>query len=310
MKKLAKILCRALLTVTAVASLTVLASAIELKTGIGTVTTGLRLRAEANTSCDVLNVANAGDKVVVISEKDGWYLVDYNLQIGYMSAEYVDFSKTSESSLGVGRVAYDAVNVRSEPSSDSTYLTTIYAGNRVPITGFSYGWYRVNANGYTGYVRSDLLELVEAPSVNGSSSVSTASVSSSGAPAASSASVYDIIAYAKNFIGVPYVWGGTTPYGFDCSGFIQYVASHFGYTIGRTAQEQSGYGPYVSYGNLQAGDVIFFTNTYSSYDPITHVAIYIGDGNFIHCCNRGVTINNLSENYYGSRYYSAARIFR
>lgn len=307
MKKLAKVLCRALVTATAVASLTVLASAIELKTGIGTVTTGLRLRAEASASSNTLDVAEQGDKVFVLGEYDGWYRVQLDQQIGYMSAQYVDFTQACEVSLGVGRVAYEAVNVRSGPSTDTACLTTVYAGNRVSITGFSYGWYQVNANGYTGYIRSDLLEIVEGPSAGGNAAAVSVSA---GAPASSSAGVYDIIAYAKNFIGVPYAWGGTSPYGFDCSGFVQYVAAHFGYTIGRTAQEQSGYGPYVSYGNLQPGDVIFFTNTYYSWETITHVGIYIGDGNFIHCCNRGVTINNLSESYYGSRYYSAARIFR
>ena len=92
MRKLAKLLTTALLAVSIVASMIVGASAIELKTGIGIVeTNGLRLRAKPNTDAEILANAAYGDNVVIIREVDGWYLVDYNLQIGYMSADYITF---------------------------------------------------------------------------------------------------------------------------------------------------------------------------------------------------------------------------
>jgi cell wall-associated NlpC family hydrolase len=108
-------------------------------------------------------------------------------------------------------------------------------------------------------------------------------------------------------MGVPYVWGGTSPSGFDCSGFTQYVFRQCGYSINRTAAAQYSNGSYVSYDSLQAGDLVFFANTYAA-SGITHVGIYIGGGQFIHCANGGVKISSLSESYYSSRYYGARRI--
>lgn len=97
------------------------------------------------------------------------------------------------------------------------------------------------------------------------------------------------------------------PSGFDCSGFTQYVFRQCGYSINRTADAQYSNGSYVSYDSLQAGDLVFFANTYSA-SGITHVGIYIGGGEFIHAANGGVKISSLSESYYSSRYYGARRI--
>lgn len=127
------------------------------------------------------------------------------------------------------------------------------------------------------------------------------------APAYDSASSSDIVSVAKQYLGVPYVWGGTSPSGFDCSGFTQYVFKKCGYSLSRVASSQYGNGTAVSYSNLQAGDLVFFSGTYSA-SGITHVGIYIGGGQFIHAANGGVKITSLSMSYYASRYYGARRI--
>ena len=126
-------------------------------------------------------------------------------------------------------------------------------------------------------------------------------------PSYDSGSSSSIVSVAQNYMGVPYVWGGTSPSGFDCSGFTQYVFRQCGYSINRTADAQYSNGSYVSYDSLQAGDLVFFANTYSA-SGITHVGIYIGGGQFIHAANGGVKISSLSESYYSSRYYGARRI--
>ena len=126
-------------------------------------------------------------------------------------------------------------------------------------------------------------------------------------PSYDSGSSSSIVSVAQNYLGVPYVWGGTSPSGFDCSGFTQYVFRQCGYSINRTADAQYSNGSYVSYDSLQAGDLVFFANTYSA-SGITHVGIYIGGGQFIHAANGGVKISSLSESYYSSRYYGARRI--
>lgn len=107
-----------------------------------------------------------------------------------------------------------------------------------------------------------------------------------------------ILAYASNYLGVPYVWGGTTPAGFDCSGFVQYVFAHFGINLPRVSEDQQNVGKYVSRSDLQPGDLVFFGN------PATHVGIYVGNGNMIDAPHTGdvVKIQPLFSDFtYGRR---------
>lgn len=118
-------------------------------------------------------------------------------------------------------------------------------------------------------------------------------------------STHEIINYAHNFLGKPYVYGANGPNSFDCSGFTSYVFRHFGVTIPRTSQEQFGAGTLVAKSKLKAADLVFF-NTYSN---IGHVGIYIGNGDFIHAASSGsVKVSSLSEGYYNDRYAGARRL--
>lgn len=116
----------------------------------------------------------------------------------------------------------------------------------------------------------------------------------------------DIVKNAQKYMGVPYVWGGATPAGWDCSGFTQYVMKESGITIPRTAAEQFSKGVAVNKSDLQVGDMVFFT----TYKPgASHVGFYMGDDKFIHASSgaKEVTINSLSETYYADRYIGARR---
>ena len=115
-----------------------------------------------------------------------------------------------------------------------------------------------------------------------------------------------IIASSMDYLGVPYVFGGTSPYGFDCSGYVQYVFANAGISLPRTADVQFEVGTPVSTTELIPGDLVFFsTYTYGA----SHVGIYVGDGNFIHASSsNGVTISSLGQAYYSSRYIGARRI--
>ncbi|MGE5626735.1 MAG: NlpC/P60 family protein [Solirubrobacterales bacterium] len=118
---------------------------------------------------------------------------------------------------------------------------------------------------------------------------------SRGAAAVSSNS---IVAYAYNFMGRPYQWGGNGPNSFDCSGFTTYVYAHFGISLPRTSQEQQWTGSAVSYNNLQPGDLVFFGS------PAHHVGIYVGDGCYIHAPRTGdvIKISPLNRtDYSGAR---------
>lgn len=115
-----------------------------------------------------------------------------------------------------------------------------------------------------------------------------------------------IISNAMQYIGVPYVFGGTTPYGFDCSGYVQFIFAQAGISLPRTADAQYEVGIPVSISELIPGDAVFFTTyTYGA----SHVGIYVGDGNFIHASSsRGVTISSLSSAYYSTHYIGARRM--
>lgn len=298
--KLAKRLLTVLLAVSIIASTMVVgASAIELKTGIGIVeANGLRLRAKPNTDAEILANASYGDNVVIIREVNGWYLVDYNLVIGYMSKDYITFKERENVELGYGIVESGSVNLRAKPDVNSSLLATLATSETAYIIGFNCGWYKVQYEGQTGYIRSDLLALTEAPKYNSQLTVGSAPVVTTVGQ--------KIASYAQNFIGVPYVWGGTSPNGFDCSGFTQYVFKQMGYTLKRTAAQQLSCGTAVT--NLQVGDLVFFTNTYSTSAAASHVGIYIGNNMFIHAANGGVKITSLDQEYYAARYIGARRV--
>lgn len=112
---------------------------------------------------------------------------------------------------------------------------------------------------------------------------------------------------AHRFMGTPYVFGGTSESGIDCSGFTMRVFMMNGIKLPRTADVQYGVGSAVGRGKEEAGDLVFF----ETYCPgPSHVGIYLGGGNFIHASSsRGVTVANLSDSYFKSRYLGAKRVF-
>jgi hypothetical protein len=116
-----------------------------------------------------------------------------------------------------------------------------------------------------------------------------------------------IESHARDQLGVRYVWGGTTPSGFDCSGFMRYVFNKEGISLPRTTREQATVGKTVSKSNLEKGDLVFFNTSGSG---ISHAGIYIGNNNFIHSSSsRGVSIASVNDpHYWGSRYVTAKRV--
>lgn len=119
-------------------------------------------------------------------------------------------------------------------------------------------------------------------------------------------SVRRLISVAQKFIGVPYAFGGTTPSGFDCSGFVQYVARSSGVALPRMADEQYQMGHSVSRDQLRAGDLVFFS-TYES--GVSHSGIYLGYGRFISATSsRGVAIDSMNDGYWNSCYVGARRL--
>ncbi len=298
--------------------------------GIGFVTgSGLRLRNEANTNAKTVDTASKNEVVVVLSKQGEWYKVIYDLQEGYMHADYLKVSTAENAELGYGKVNVNSVNLRSGAGTSYSKVNLAKKGEKAYIIGVNNGWYKVIFDGSIGYVRSDYLDLTEVPyenksssnspkffrggksigttpsggSLNGSTGSNSGSTSSSGSNSASS----KIVAKAKQYLGVPYKWGGTTPSGFDCSGFVYYVLRSCGYNVSRTMTTMYSQGTPVAKSNLQPGDVVFFQNTYKA--GLSHVGIYVGDGQFIHAPSSGkvVSYSNLYTDYYIAHYYGAVR---
>lgn len=114
-----------------------------------------------------------------------------------------------------------------------------------------------------------------------------------------------VVDSARKYLGTPYVWGGTSPSGFDCSGFVQYVLAENGKSIPRTSQEQFASGQAVDKSQLQAGDLVFYD--WSGGTEATHVGIYEGNGKMIHAPHSGDVVKEVDFNSYGQNVYLGAR---
>ena len=262
-----------------------------------------------------------------MSKEGEWYKVIYDLQEGYMHSDYLDVRTTGNAELGYGKFNHSGVNVRKDATTSSSSLTKGSKGDKAYIIGIKDGWYKVIYSDVIGYVRSDYLDLTEAPYENKSSSKSPkffrggestgvepspealgGSSSNSGSAESTGKVTGDqIVAKAKQYLGVPYEWGGTDPSGFDCSGFVYYVFRSLGLSISRTQATMYKQGNPISKDELKPGDLVFFQNTYK--EGISHVGIYVGDGQFIHSPSSGKVVSyaDLYSNYYIEHYYGAAR---
>ncbi|MBD8005758.1 C40 family peptidase [Bacillus norwichensis] len=125
------------------------------------------------------------------------------------------------------------------------------------------------------------------------------------ASAAAKPSGSAIVKESKKHLGVRYLYGGTTPKGFDCSGFTSYTFKKKKVKLPRTAAEQYKKGKSVSKKNLKAGDLVFFKTT--SKTKISHVGIYVGNNKFIHSAGKGVSVTSINDPYYWKSKYAGAR---
>lgn len=283
----------ALLGTVLTAMCTIGASAATL--GAGTVTAdALRLRSTPATEGEILATVSSGTSVVVLDEaEDGWYKVNYNSVEGYMSSEYLEVATKVETDLGYGKVDADGstLNMRAGASTSFDSLCSIPSGTVLELEGIYDGWYKVTYAGNTGYVSSDYITITTEPVTSSSSAMGE-----------------QIVALAKQYLGTPYVLGGNGPSSFDCSGFTKYIYAQFGYSLNRTATDQLQNGVSISRDELQPGDLVFFK--YNTSKPVSHVGIYIGNGEFIHAStNRYVVqIDQMNSGHYDNVYVYARRI--
>lgn len=297
--------------------------------GIGFVTaSSLILRAGPSTDSAVLGSAPRNDVVVIVSKHGQWYKVIHNLKEGYMHGDYLKVQNPGNSELGYGKITGYGVNLRSGPSTDHKVVTTGTKGNTAYILGLENGWYRVIFGSNICYIRSDFLALTQYPYENNASpnsplfyrggkstgtEPSAEALYGSGSNNGNDATTpkisgQQVVDFAKKFLGTPYKWAGTTPAGFDCSGFVYYVFNSLGYKMPRMIEDMNKQGTYVAKANLKPGDIVIFQNTYAS--GLSHVGIYVGDGKFIHSPNSRSVVSyaDLNSTYYTNHYYGARRI--
>ena len=269
--------------------------------------TSVNLRSEANTSSSILAELKNGTAVTVVSTANGWCKVTYSGKTGYIKQDYVsttgsasNTSNNTSASTGTAATVKcsSTVNFRSAASTSSTVLGELKNGTSVTVLSTSNGWSKVSYAGKTGYISADYLV---------SASTGTAITPSNTAASVSiSAKRQSVLNYAAQFLGVPYVYGGSTPSGFDCSGFTSYVFKNTVGSIPRVAQAQYDATTRVSKDNLLPGDLVFFGSSTSS---ISHVGIYVGNNQFIHAPSTGdvVKYSSLSGTY-ATRYQGAGRV--
>ena len=265
------------------------------------------VRSGPSTADAILGELVAGDWVTTTGYTENNFVeIYYGDWYGYVYADYLalDGSTTSTPADSGSDITWgsdgwlytvDSVNLRSGPGTGESIVTVLPAGASVYITGaYSNGFNQVESDYGSGWGHSDYL--------------------GSAAPAAeqpvASSQGQQIVNFAMQFHGYPYVWAGNTPSGFDCSGFTQYVVQNtLGYDITHSTDIQAGYGTPVAWGEWQPGDLVFFVGT-GGGGYISHVGIYIGDGQMIHAENpgTGVVISSLYSSYYSDHYYSAMRL--
>lgn len=286
--------------------------ACALSYGVGTVTgDGLRLREKPGTSAAVLTTLEANTRVVVLEDvQDGWYRVSYQDKTGYLSADYVGVSTQLDADLGNGKVTTEggSLNVRSGPGTENSKVMSLRSGTVVRIIGMESGWYKIEYHGQTGYVSSDYMVTCSAAQSSKGYGPTADTTGTIGNGLSSEAGL-EIVAYAEKFLGTPYVYGGNGPNSFDCSGFVKYVFTHFGYSVNRTASTQLSNGTSVSKDQLQPGDIVFFKNAGDTH-AASHVGIYIGGETFIHASSdtRKVEYSSLVTSNNAKKYIAARRI--
>lgn len=260
----------------------------------GTVNTSgssLRVRQEASTGSSVLKKLDHGTQVEVLTAvENGWYQIAHEGTTGYVSGEYLTVAEADIASLPVEelptyvRITTSSLNVRSGPGTDYDKVSQLGMGAVAQVLETLDGWYRIES----GYISAEYAQEID-PSQVGKGQ--------------------EIADYALQFVGYPYVYGGSSPSGFDCSGFTSYIYAQFGYSINRTASNQLDNGYAVSMSELQPGDLVMFKKG-STSKRATHVGIYIGNNEFVHASTSqvGVIISGMDEAYYTSGFVGGRRL--
>lgn len=277
---------------------TMMTPALALTGTVNSESSVLNMRDAAGAQGNILNKLAHGTVVEVLEQQDGWFKIVYQGEVGYVSGAYLKVEGMEaipaapvpmaeapvEAEPVYVRVINGPLNIRSGPGTDYDKVGQLNVGKVVEIQGLQDGWYQIEA----GYISAEYVKETTP----------------------SDATLGQTIAdYALQFVGCRYVYGGSSPNGFDCSGLTSYVYKQFGYSLNRTASGQMDNGVPVAKEDLQPGDLVMF-NEGNRNKRATHVGMYIGNGQIVHASTAsvGVVVSDLYSNYYVRTYVGARRI--
>ena len=261
--------------------------------GIAHVDNNLNIRQEPSENAKLVGKLTKDAACEVLSTENGWAHIKSGKVEGYCNTEYLytgdaAIERGKEAASMIAVVNTETLKVREEPNTDSTVITLIPQEEELEVVDvMDNGWIKFLLDDEEAYVSGDYVDVEErlekAVSITEllyGQGVSDAKVS--------------LVQYAKQFIGNPYVWGGTSlTSGADCSGFTQSVFAHFGISTGRSSRDQAARGKAIPVSDVKPGDLLF----YASGDYINHVAIYIGGGQIIHSSTPATGICIAPSNY-------------
>lgn len=312
---------------------------VDLKKGDTTLAkTEIKLYVRPLINSRVITKIEKSKQIVIEEIRNGWAYVNVDGIAGWVRLDSLKLAEqdskvtqtdnqennnTKTETTALNKTAYissTGINFREEPNTDSKILKVFSQNAKITILEEQGTWYKIKHNDQEGYVlkeyvsdkkvevtsRSAVERTTESKTTDTTSTTQeiveekTTTTSSKGQEAAN---------YVKQFVGCKYVYGGSTPSGFDCSGLTMYVYKKYGINLSHSATAQSKVGTKVERANLQPGDLVFFKN-YRTNTGIGHVGIYIGNNKFVHASTEktGVITSSLTGSY-STRFVTARRIF-
>ena len=225
-----------------------------------------------------------------------------------VAQETIQQQETNPTVIKTLYVNSTSINLRKEANTSSEIIANLPVNTAVEVLAENNGWSQVKVSGKEGYILSTLLSAQKQETSRATTTPRTEEPKRETAkeeapvPAGKGSTAVET---AKKYIGSKYVYGGSSPSGFDCSGFTSYIYKQHGITLNRTAAGQYSNGVAVDRNNLQPGDLVMFGKS-----GINHVGIYVGGGNIVHAANpsRGVTTDTINSGYYNNNYVGARRV--
>jgi cell wall-associated NlpC family hydrolase len=295
---------------------------------------GLNLRDGPGTAYIGMTKLKSGAQLDLLARYDGWFQVQTpEGQAGWVLGQYLAIgpgvidrvevvtSIPEAHPALIGHTSERNVNLRGGPGTTYQKLGALGAGTQLDLLGRYQDWFKVRTpQGGTGWVSNELLDvstfvsrrvpLVQnIPSLPRRTAATQAQAPRQALPAPSAAAG-NVAGYAAQFVGARYVWGGTGPTAFDCSGFTRYVYQQYGLDLPHSSagQYSTNYGTMIANpADLRPGDIVFFANTYKR--GISHVGIYAGGGDVVQAMSPklGVGIASLNGGYWAQHYYGGIR---